>query len=133
MRQTHGTKANPPAEARKPGEFVCGGAGITAPANIFETTYLKDNPVRIGKGVPVRSLHGDPVDRSGERLAALTAKYVFFLLRQLIFGRFFNNDGFTFYILRLIRGDAQPIYFAGVDFSHNCSMLKNTRVKAHKH
>jgi hypothetical protein len=132
MRQTHGTKANPPAVARKPGKFVCGGSGIPAPSNIFETTNLKDKPVRIGKGVPVRSLHGDTVDRPGERLAALAAKYVFFLLRQLIFGRFFNDDGFAFYITRLIRRDAQTIYFAGVDFSHNFSMLKNARVTAHK-
>ena len=51
--QAHAAKADSPAVAREPAEFVGGCAGIAAADDIFETPDLKNNPVRIGKGVLV--------------------------------------------------------------------------------
>ena len=42
MRQAHGAKADPPAVAGKPSEFVGGSSGIAAAHNSFEAADLKN-------------------------------------------------------------------------------------------
>jgi hypothetical protein len=57
----------------------------------FETPDLKDNTVRVGKSMPMRSLHRHTIGRSSDGLMALTAEYVFLFLGLLFLSFFFNN------------------------------------------
>jgi hypothetical protein len=95
MGQTHGAITNPPTIARKPGKLVGGGAGVAAPAHVSEATDIEDDPMRVGKGVPVRSLNSNTVIRSGDCLMALAAQYIFFVLRRLLLSFFFKDAGFA--------------------------------------
>ena len=51
--QAHAAKADSPAVPREPAELVGGRTGIAAAGDVFETPDLKNDPVRIGKGVLV--------------------------------------------------------------------------------
>jgi hypothetical protein len=53
MGQAHGAKTNSPAIARKPAEFIRCLSGIPAAYDISEATNVKNDPMGIGKGMPV--------------------------------------------------------------------------------
>jgi len=117
MGQAHGTKTHPPAVACKPGEFIGGGSGITAPLNIFKASDFKDNPVGIGKRVPVGALHRDPFGRAGNCLTALAAKDIFFLIGRWILRFFFKDVGMAVFT-RAVRGDAKKMNAIGSGGDH---------------
>jgi len=81
MRQAHTAETNSPAVARKPAEFIGSRPGIPATGDILKASDLKYNPMGIGKRMLVRSLNNNAFNRPGNRLAALAAKYIFFLFR----------------------------------------------------
>jgi hypothetical protein len=98
MRQAHAAKANSPAIARKPAEFIGGRSGIPAADDIFETADLKDDPVGVGKGVLMGALHRNPFNRPGDSLAALAADDKFLLLRRPFRGFLLGACNLTFLI-----------------------------------
>ena len=109
MGQANRTITYPPVIAGKPGKLIGGSSGVSAPDDPSKATDIKDDPMRIGKGVPVGPLDGKSVIRPGNCLPALTAQDIFFLLRRLILSLFFEKGGFALWA-RLVRRIAEAIY-----------------------
>jgi len=88
VRQACTANQYPPPVPGKPGEFTTGGAQRGAVSHRLKTSDLKDDAVGVGKGVPVGALHGDPLFRFGNPLAAMPAQDLpLFLLLGLFRGR----------------------------------------------
>ena len=91
VRQTHAAETQSPAIACKPAEFISGRSGIPAADDILETADLKNDPVGIGEGVLVGTLHRHPLYRPGDGLAALAADDIFLFLRGSLRGLLFRG------------------------------------------
>jgi len=112
VRQAHATETNSPAVARKPAEFVGGRSGIPAAGDIFKTADLKDDPVGVGKGVLVGTLHRHPFNRPGDGLATLAADDIFLFLRGSLRGRLLSGCNFAFPI-RFVGRNAKKMNTVG--------------------
>jgi hypothetical protein len=89
MGQTHAANGDPPSVPPEPSKFLCRRTHISATAYRMKAPNVKDYPVGVGKGVPVRALNHDPVRPCGNDLPALPTTDVFFFIgfifRSLIF------------------------------------------------
>lgn len=106
MNQAHGAETHSPAVACKPAEIIGSRPGATASFNLPETPNFKNDSMRIGKSVPMRSLHHNAIGWFGDRLMALAAKYIFLFFRRSLLGLLFNSYRAAFFSL-LVRGDAE--------------------------
>jgi hypothetical protein len=117
VRQAHAAETNSPAVARKPAEFIGGRSGIPAAGDIFKTADLKDDPVRVGKGVLVGSLHRNPFSRPGDGLAALAADDIFLFLRGSLCGLLLSGCNFAF-IIRFVGRHPKAINIVVYRYMH---------------
>lgn len=85
MKKTAPTDCNPPAVPRKPAEFIRWLARITAPCGRFETAYMVNNAMGIGKCMLVGALHFDAFIQACYLLVALAADNVFACILFFLF------------------------------------------------
>jgi len=123
MGQAHRTITDPPVIAGKPGKLVGGSSGVSASDDASKATDIKDDPMRIGEGVPVGPLDGKSVIRPGDCLPALPAQDVFFLLGRRFFKLLFQDSGFAFGA-RLVPRIAETIYNACFEWKTTVAVFK---------
>jgi len=103
MKKTTPTDRNSPAVPFEPAEFIGWLPCISASCGRFETAYMVNNAIGIGKCVLVGALHFDAFIRACYHPVALAAENVFACVRLFLFCFILNNVTGLFTVIFLRR------------------------------